>query len=76
MTSPRVGEEEVDFEAVDDLFGERRRKTGCHRDRAKEDLQIGVGEAEGALVEELAQDLDATLSGVVVESQIAAPRGR
>jgi hypothetical protein len=42
-------------------------EAGFHRDRTEENLEIGVGEAEGALVEEGAQGLDAGLSDVAVE---------
>ena len=48
----KVGPVEVDFEAVDHLLGERERKPGLHRDRPEENLEVGVGEAEGALVQQ------------------------
>jgi len=62
-----VGPVEVDLEAVDDLFGERGRETGSCGERAKQDLELAVGEAKGEAVEQSAQWLDARLPRVVVE---------
>jgi hypothetical protein len=64
----QIGKEEVDLEAVQDLFAERHGKACFHCDWAEEDLKIGVREEEGALVEELAQGLHAGLASVVIES--------
>jgi len=50
----QVGPIEIDFPAVDDLFAERERESGFGGDRAKEDLQVRVGEAKRPLVEKLA----------------------
>jgi hypothetical protein len=50
----KLGPVEVDLEAVDELFGAGRGEAGGLRDRAEEDLQVGIREAEGALVQELA----------------------
>jgi hypothetical protein len=61
------GPEEVDFEAVDELFAERRRQSRGGRDWTEEDLEIGVGKAEGESVEQLAQWPDARLAGIPME---------
>ncbi len=67
MTRPSSGQIEVDFEAVDHLLGEGEREARSFRDWAEEDLQIGVGEAERACVEDRAEGSDPWLAGVVLE---------
>jgi hypothetical protein len=61
-----VRPEEVDLESVDLDFGERGREPGCGGERAEEDFQIVVGEAEGVLVEDAAERADPGLAGVSV----------
>jgi hypothetical protein len=52
---PQIWPVEVDFPAVDELFAEWEWEARFDGNRAKEDLQLRVGEAKRALVEEPAQ---------------------
>jgi len=62
----QVGPVEVDFEFVDEDFGQRLREAGGEGDRAEESLELGVGEAEGVAVEDRAEAFNAGLAGAQV----------
>jgi hypothetical protein len=62
-----VGPEEIDLEAVDHVFGQRRRQPGRGGEPAEEAFQLVVGEAEGVLVEDVAEKANARLAWVIVE---------
>ncbi|HUB98352.1 MAG TPA: hypothetical protein VMS11_00855 [Solirubrobacterales bacterium] len=62
------GPEEVDFEVVDEDFGQLEGERCRERDRAKEEFQFLVREPEGVAVEDLAKPLDPGLAGIAVQS--------
>jgi hypothetical protein len=51
----QVGPEEVDAEVVHALAGERLRQAGPQRNRDEQALELGIGEREGADVEDANQ---------------------
>ena len=61
---PVVRPVEVDLEAVYDPFGQGVRQAGRRGERAEENFQIRVREAEGVTIEQGAERLDAGLAGV------------
>jgi hypothetical protein len=67
---PEIRPVEVHLEAVELLLGERRREPGAGRQRQETALQLGVGEAEGALAKQISQPPHAALSRVIRQGRV------
>ena len=61
---PQLGPEEVDPVPVDSLLGQRRGKTRAANQPDEPPLQLGVGEGEGAPIEDSAQRWSAVHASV------------
>jgi hypothetical protein len=64
---PEVGPIEVDLEAIEWVLGQRWRQAGGGGEASEARLELGVGEAEGQPVKQLAKRPDAGLAGALLQ---------